>query len=155
MADFPLTWVVVADGARGRLFEWTAANGGLREVLDLINPEGRLHRSELASDRPGFAFSSHGDQSRHPMQPAHSARDNAADAFAREVAAELNSALDQGTYERLVLIAPPGFLGVLRAKLDDRVGKKVVESLALDLTRNTPEEIKARLPRLSSLAQSG
>ena len=149
MNKFPLTWVIVADGARARIFAWATVNGELEEVVDLTNPQGRLRERALTSDRPGTTFDSHGHNSGHPMQMPHSAQDNAADTFAHEVSIELKSALDGGRYTRLVLIAPPKFLGHLRSHLDKQVGKKVVESLPLDLTRETPDAIKARLPMLS------
>jgi protein required for attachment to host cells len=146
LTNFPLTWVLVAGSTRARLFQWTVANGELEELPALVNPEGRLRESALTSDRAGYTFSSHGRGGRHPMMPAHSAQDNAANTFAHEVAAQLRNALDQNKYQRLVLVAPPGFLGRLRPQLDERVRKKVVASLDLDLTRDTPDAIRARLP---------
>ena len=150
MSTFPLTWVVVADSTRARIFEWSTANGSLIELYDLIHPEARLRESELTSDRPGMTFDS-GGQGQHPKQPAHSAHDNAVNTFAHEIAIELERACHEGKFKRLVLIAPPGFLGQLRPKLKDQVSNKVAESLGLNLTNNSPEAIKARLPRLSSL----
>ena len=149
MNKFPLTWVIVADSARARIFEWAAANGDLEEIIDLTNPQGRLREGALTSDRPGTTFDSHGHHSGHPMQTPHSAQDNAADTFAHQVNIELKSALDGGRYARLVLVAAPEFLGHLRSQLDKQVSKKVVESLSLDLTKESPDAIKARLPMLS------
>jgi protein required for attachment to host cells len=92
-----------------------------------------------------------GGQGQHRKQPAHSAQDNAVNTFAHEIAVELERACNEGKFKRLVLIAPPGFLGQLRPKLKGQVGNKVAESLGLNLTNSSPEAIKARLPRLSSL----
>jgi protein required for attachment to host cells len=151
MANFPLTWVVVADRARARIFEWSSVNGKLEELVDLTNPEGRLQDRAISSDRPGMAVDSQHHRSGHPMQAGHSAADNAARAFAHDIAARLGSALDQKCYERIVLVAPPGFLGDLRSALDDRVQKLVADSVGLDLTRESPEAIRQRLPTLRSL----
>ena len=53
--------------------------------------------------------------------------------FARELAARLRQARVANTFERLVLVAPPKFLGLLRAQLDDPTSARVVGSLDKDL----------------------
>ena len=150
MTRFPATWVLVADSARARLFTWTAPRGPLEELEDAVNPEGRLKESELASDRPGVTFASRGHQSGHRMQ-ATPVSDAAADAFARSLAARLKRGLDEKQCKRLVLVAPPAFLGMLRSHLDKQTLKSVAASLDNDLSRATPEEIFERMPRLSTL----
>ena len=127
MAEFPLTWVVVADSARARVFEWVSRNADLRELLDLTNSQARLQEQALTSDRPGVGFSSRG-QGRRRMQAANTEVDNTIGRFARELAAELKSGLDDGRYQRLVLMAGPSFLGQLRDQLDDQVSKRVADS---------------------------
>jgi protein required for attachment to host cells len=149
---FPTTWVLVADAARARIFEWLSPLSDIVEVTDLVNPEGRLREGMLTSDRPGRVFDSHGHDSGHPMRSAHSAKDNAASTFAKQINDQLATALRDGKYERLVLVAPPEFLGRLRSQLDDQVSKKVIECVGLDLTKAKADAIKSRLPVLSSLA---
>ena len=150
MARFPATWVLVADAARARIFSWADFQGPLVEEQDLANPEGRRKDRELAADRPGITYSSKGFGSAHRMQ-GNSVNDSAVDAFARTLADTLKAGLDKHCCERLVLVAPPEFLGRLRSHLDRRTEKAVVESLANDLSLETPEAIFARLPRLNNL----
>lgn len=147
MAKFIPTWVLVADSARARIFNWSDAEGPLEELHDLINPEGRLKEAELAAARPGVAFSSKGHQSGHPMQ-APSLTDTAADQFARALADALKGGLDQHDCERLVIVAPPAFLGLVRSHLDRRTEKAVVASIDRDLTREPANAILSRLPKL-------
>ncbi len=151
MADYPHTWVVVADASRARIFEWTAPSVPLKEVADPLNPEGRLKSSALASDRPGVAADAQGHRSGHPMQDTRSAHEKSMEAFAQQIATTLSSGLDARSYEKLVLFAPPEFLGQLRRRLDRRVQSVLVESTALDLVSETAEAIKSRLPTLTSL----
>jgi protein required for attachment to host cells len=151
MAKFITTWVLVADSARARIFKWSDSQGPLEELDDLINPVGRLKEGELAAERPGVAFSSKGHQSGHPMQ-ATSLTDAAADEFARALADALKGGLDQHECERLVIAAPPEFLGLLRSRLDRRTEKAVAASIDRDLTRESAEAILSRLPNLTNLA---
>ena len=47
----PVTWIVVADSSRARIF---SKNGRtpLREEAGFIHPESRLHEQDLTSDAP-------------------------------------------------------------------------------------------------------
>lgn len=152
MAAFPNTWVLVADSARARIFEWTSLSGPLIELRDFANPQGRLKEGELTSDRPGVAFSSKGHSSGHPMQAGQSASRAVSDQFARTLVAELKAGLDAKKCERLVLVMPPTFLGQLRPHLDHRLEKAVAASLDLDLTKEPAEAVFGRLPQLPSLS---
>lgn len=149
MTRFPATWVLVADSARARIFAWTDFQGPLVEEQDLTNPEGRRKDRDLAADRPGITYSSKGHGA-HRMQGS-SVAEAAVESFARSVADTLKGGLDGRRCERLVLVAPPEFLGRLRSHLDKQTEKAVVESLANDLSRESAEAIFARLPRLNNL----
>jgi protein required for attachment to host cells len=150
MSTFPTTWVLVADCGRSRLFSWTSAKGDLEELEDAINPDARLREAALTSDRASSGHESHGE-GLHATTPEHGAREQSSTEFARELAADLKSALNEGRYERLVLICPPEFLGILRGELDHNVCQLVAEVIGLDLTKHTPAEIRKRLPPLGSL----
>ena len=54
-------------------------------------------------------------------------------AFARELAAKLGHARTQNDYDRLVLVAPPRFLGLLRSSIDGPTSQLIVGSLDKDL----------------------
>ena len=151
MAQYPLTWILVADSARARIFEWSEPSAPLTEITDLTNPQGRLKEQALSSDRPGVASSAHGSNSGHPMQASHSGHDKSESVFAGQIDATLVAALDAGRYKQLMLFAAPHFLGSLRSQLTPRVAKTVVESNPLDLTREDVSAIKSRLTALKAV----
>ena len=101
-------WVVTADSTRARIFH--ALGGGvLQETEDLVWPEAHMHGRDLASDRPGQQPNVRGAAGQshtvgHETDPKH----EEADRFARSVAATLNAACQEGTCERLHVIAAPG-----------------------------------------------
>jgi len=68
------------------------------------------------------------------------------DTFTSDLAAYLKAGLAAGSYQRLVLISPPEFLGILRSKLDHDVCHLIAEVIGLDMTASTAEEIRKRLP---------
>ncbi len=140
------TWVVVADGTKARIFSWSTANASLEEVDDLLNVEGRLHNSELASDKYGMAPDSSNQKSQHRMQQRNSPHEKSINAFALRVRDTLRTAYDEKRFRRCVLIAPAKFMGLLKARLPSRVAKSVSATLPLNLTSESPQAILDHLP---------
>ena len=85
---------------------------------ELVHPESRQHEQELTSDLPGRAFDS-GGQGRHAMGTEISPKEQEAITFAKMVSDYLETARVQHSYEKLVLVAAPTFLGLLRKNLTD------------------------------------
>ncbi len=148
--SFPVTWVLVADCGRCRLFELNAANGPLAELEDGINPEARLHEGDLVSDSAGVEGDARG-QGQHSMGHEHTATEESNARFAASLADHLKQGLNEQRFARLVLVCPPEFLGILRDKLDRQVHRIIAEVIGLDLTQASTEEIANHLPPLSSL----
>ncbi len=109
-------WIVVAESARAKIFSRARVGGTLQEIAALSHPESRLHDTALTSDGPGRSFDSYGE-GRHGMEQATDPQDREARAFAREIARHLDHGRNQRSYDALVLVAPPKFLGLLRAEL--------------------------------------
>ena len=65
--------------------------------------------------------------------------------FARALASRLQHARATNQYDRLVLVAPPKFLGLLRSSLDAQTERCVVGSLDKDLAASDEEELMKRL----------
>jgi protein required for attachment to host cells len=139
-------WVAVADSARARLFATRNALGPLEELETLVNPEARIPQRELVSDAPGRSFRSVGRQ-RASMSSEVNAKQQDTLAFARQIAERLNEARVRGEYHKLVLVAAPAFLGVLREQLDKHVLELVCSTLDKDLTQLRADELRARLPQ--------
>jgi protein required for attachment to host cells len=129
-----LTWIVVAESARARIFAKSGIKEKLQEVADLTHPESRLHARELTSDLPGRAFDSHGE-GRHGMEQATDPKEQEAEAFAVEVARHVEGGHREGSFDSLILVAPPKFLGRLRTELS----KATRDALIGELDKNLVE----------------
>ncbi len=136
-------WVIVANKAQARIFKLD--NLKLIEETCLLHPESRLHNRDLTSDKPGSAMGFEGfgfvslDQKKTPKFIE-------AEDFAKEVADYLQHARSSGKIERLYMAASPGFLGMLRAKLDEATRKLIEHEIDKDISHLTPEEIKSYFP---------
>src|SRR3972149_6486974 len=67
-------------------------------------------------------------------------------AFARELAGRMAAARSRGEIERLVLVAAPEFLGLLREALGGGTRRLVEAEFALNLVKMTPAAIRTRPP---------
>ena len=134
--------VVVADQSEARYYEVKQVGGPLRLVGRMMDPLAREHERDLVSDRPGRVFDHanvgggrRGKVARHGTGGERSARKTEAARFARRIAGELDTERRDGTYDRLVLMSPPGFLGLLRGTMSKSLQKAVVLEVAKDLVR--------------------
>jgi len=141
-----ITWVVVADSSRARIFKVDSALGPLQELAALAHPEGRLHAQELTSDLPGRAFDSSGQGARHAMEQNIDPKENEALKFARQIAEYLENAQNESQFARLVLVAAPKFLGHLRQSLSNRVITLISQEIDKNLVQQSAEDIRRHLP---------
>jgi protein required for attachment to host cells len=145
-----VTWVVLADGARTRIIAHDGPGAPLRSVYEEQEVAAKLPAREIESDRPGRTFDSggHGDAGaygRHAYEPPTDPRRKQQANFIRSVAEILEDASHQGSFERLVLIAPPKALGELRAVLSKNVSRMVSAEIPKDLVNVPIHDLPERL----------
>ncbi|MFW6345258.1 MAG: host attachment protein [Halomonas sp.] len=133
------TYIVVADAARARIFTRDALK--LVELDSLVHAANRLHEGDLVTDRGADVQESTSTTARSAGGES-VARTHEEQVFAKEVAERIYRARVDNTMEKLILVAPPRFLGQLREKLDGPTTKRVIHSLAKDLSKASLEEIQ-------------
>ncbi|MBA2779805.1 host attachment protein [Halomonas kenyensis] len=133
------TYIVVADAARARIFTRDALK--LEEKESLIHAEGRLHEGDLVTDRGADVHESTSPTARSSGGES-VARTHEELIFAKEVAERIYRARVDNTLEKLILVAPPRFLGQLRDKLDGPSSKLVIHTLAKDLSKASLADIQ-------------
>ncbi len=138
------TWVLIAHDAGARIFENFGPGKGLDLVQEIEHPEGRERNRDIDTDRPGRSFQS-ADARRSAMGREESAHERTVADFARKLANKLEHARATNQYDRLVLVAPPRFLGLLRGSLDDVTATLVIGSLDKDLAHSKESELGKQL----------
>ncbi len=137
------TWILIADGARARIFANHGPGKGIYAVDGAEVETELLPSRELRDDRPGRTFESANNTMRHAIAPRQDAHRELKRTFSEELAAILDEKLARKAYDRVVLVAPPATLGDLRSALSAQVREAVYAELDKDLT-NTPA---AELPQ--------
>lgn len=142
----PQTWVIVADNCKAKIYN-VLKFPKLEEIANLEHPESRLLNQELVSSKPGRGFQSVGN-SRSAYQPETEPRQVEAIKFASEIARHLYTAVNNGEFKQLYVIAEPSFLGLLRQHLNPNIQKLIVVEIPKELTSQSKEAIEHHLEEI-------
>ena len=135
------TWIVVAESSRAKFYSAESKKGEFTELEDLVHPESRLHNGDLVSDHPGSDRGGVG-QGRHPVEDDTEAKKVEITNFAHQIAKRLESGYNDRVFDRLILIAPPAFLGALRDELSKVVRNLVEEEIDKNLVHESVDSIR-------------
>jgi len=156
-------WIIVANNSGAKIFtlapaasrrkdppalQYSAGKLPPSELVEqetLEHPEGRMKAQAIDADRPGRSFQSSG-MKRHGMTREVDAKTQETMTFARQVAERLENARRQGEVERVILVAAPQFLGLLRQTFGADLRRIIDQEFNLDLLQMNPQEIRAHLP---------
>lgn len=144
-------WILVSDASRARIYFVEAPHRPMVQRAEFEHAESRAMEKDLVSDRPGRmpqstssgAHPGHG--SRSGMEPGTTAKEVEHERFARTLTAELNTQFSRNAFARLVVVANPEFLGLLRDSLSDPLKKALAASVNKDYTRLELRELEEQL----------
>lgn len=146
-----VTYILVADGARARLYVNQGVGKGLQPVSGSTHKADLHHHDrDILADKPGRAYNSVGE-GRSAMEPQTAWHRFEKHKFAREMAKVLDAAAAGKAFDRLILVAPPATLGDLRTELSDVTRRMVTAELPKDLTRHAEQELPEHLESVLAL----
>ncbi|NVJ10194.1 host attachment protein [Myxococcus sp. AM001] len=138
-------WILVGNASRARLFATDAkAEEDWRLVEEFHHEESRAHQGKLLeqTDNPN-AGTLHGP----PMENEPDGRKELEhDRFARELSSFLDQGHDRHDFDKLVIAAPPGFLGRMRRALSTRVRQRVLLDVDSDYSSVPAKDLPSRVP---------
>lgn len=126
------TWILVADSSRARLYSAPGLDQPWTLLKEYVHPESRVSEGGLTTDRAGRTYGSAGGGARSAMESKTSPKEVEFGNFALELANELHDGHGQQAFDRIVLVAPPHFLGLLRRAINGTVSKLIGESVNKD-----------------------
>ena len=132
--------MLAADGSRARLFVHRGAHD-FELLMSWDSPQARQLPHEANSDKNGSFQGS-------AYAPKVDAQQHAQQAFARDLLGELK--LREKDFERVIIAAPPKFLGELRSHLTPALSHKL-STLARDFTHLKANEVQQRLLEAETL----
>jgi protein required for attachment to host cells len=140
------TRVVVADERKARFYDANGVREPLHLRSSLEDPTARLRDRDLETDRPGRSFDRM-PAGRHGMDGERGARKQQRIRFAQRIARRIERARARNEFDRLVLVAAPRMLGLIRPHLSDASRALTAAEVRKDLTRRDATEIKTHVPK--------
>jgi protein required for attachment to host cells len=131
---FVKTWFVLADSNSAKIIENTAVGQGLKLVKTFDLKEDSQEHSQGAPGRTFDSFTNH----RHKLE-AH--QDQSAQQSTLHLLDRLNNYRMQGRFDRLVLCAPPKFLGEIRKAMQPELKELIYAELNKDLVNTELNEL--------------
>lgn len=136
------TWIVIADSSRGLVMTVQGGLGDPEVIKRFEHSESRAKSSGLMADRrartkPRSKESVRGAAMARPTPP----REVEARRFSRELAEFLRLGRAHNQYRKLILVAPPHFLGLLRDAIDGPVALSIEATVAKNFCGRHPATI--------------
>ncbi len=142
------TRILVANASCAYLYTAKHLCTDIQLTKELKHPESREKNIDLTSDIPGtscrptqFSTNTHARSAYEKSHP----KKVEAERFAIILAEELNSGCNKNCYDRVIIVAPPKFYGLLKKHFHNYHPNLKVEHLAKDYTQITLEELTNHL----------
>ncbi len=145
MTDNTITWLLIADSSRARLFTLHKpkffqhpSHDNLSLLHTFNHEDSRKRAGELVVGKPGKFGKGTFDGNNTPHE-------HEAARFAHELATALHTGFDKHDFRDVILVAPPYFMGVLKETLPEQVRRHVSQTIEKDYTQLSTQELAARL----------
>ena len=140
------TWIVVCDASHCRFFMKRQNTTEWVKFEEFEHPAGRAKGMDLISDRAGRYANTQAKGRTHPAMDLRTTPEEVEEQrFSHKIAEMLESAYNQNAFERLILVAPPQFLGALRDALKGPVTRVIYGTLDKDYTKLRDDQLPERI----------
>lgn len=133
------TWLLIADASQARIYSTHLAHlfrsdfqhNGLALIDTFAHPTGRERNIDFTTDKLG-EFGRMGNRSTFGEKST--AKVMEAERFATQLAQYLELARQEHAYRDLILVAPPGFMGILQKQLTHETHKCIAKCIDKNYT---------------------
>jgi len=140
--------ILVAHQAGAHLFAKVRLNAPCKLIESLEHSAGRLKNQDINSDRPGRSKDRFGG-AKHSYSKEFGPSAQKAKEFAKVLSQILEVQLRKGDFDRLILVAPAHFLGLLNSRLNKRLKEACDATFSKDFAEMKPREIGLRVDALA------
>lgn len=140
-------WIVVANSSYAEIYAIKDLEVSKVDLIDF--PNGRLKGINILTDRPGRAFESTGTGRRSALGSEVDVHEHEQETFAHQLVSTLKKAQNEKSFDYLIFVAPPEFLGTLRSFLPEGLKKLVKQEIKKDIPEGLTEN--ERLEKLYKL----
>jgi len=140
-------WILVSDASRASLYSAKLREDSWSLVEAFEHPEGREPSREIEATSPpgrGQQGRSQGGR-RTSLEPRTWPKDAEVQRFAQRLSDYLDEAVTRRSFDYLVVVAPPHFLGTLKGTLGRQAAKRLRATIDKDLSTLDAADLRQRL----------
>lgn len=142
-----IDWILVADRGHARILHCVPdVLPKYITIASFDHPESREAAHDAETDAPG-RIQLRG-ASRSAVEPHVDRAHVTAQHFATELLTYLDHACREGRFERLFVVAPPLFLGTLRASYNPHIQKRIAGEVSKDFSGLSDAQLQSHLTEL-------
>lgn len=142
------TWILIANASTATLYDYVSSQSKndkpeLKVIQNFNHPESRKNDGELVTDKEG-SYASRGATGGHygNFVEASDPHQYQAKVFAHELFQKLEQGKGGNQYKKLILVASPHFLGLLRQCIDEKPFVNIsIQEIKKDLTKEKPHSL--------------
>ena len=140
--------IVVADERKALFFDSTRPSD-CRARGSIENPAAGLKDTDLETDRPGSRKGGgiNGGAMHHGVNGERSTERHELAMFAKEVGHRIDADRIGHKFDKLVLVAPPKMLGLIRQSLHSQTQSMLAGEIPKDLAQHAPAAIMNAIPK--------
>jgi protein required for attachment to host cells len=128
------TWILIADGGRGRIVENAGPGRGVQPANGMEFQAELPANRDIVADKPGRSVEAAG-YARHSTEEPSDPHRELKRRFASKLCGILDQKCSERAFDRLILVAPPATMGDLRAGLSNQLKSRVSAEVVADLTK--------------------
>jgi protein required for attachment to host cells len=148
-----ITWLVIAQRTGAKFFQNLGPGRNFKLVQELSFPKGRAQNREIDTDRSGMIASKQNPE-QHPFDPEEKAHQHLGEVFSKQIADLLEKERGRSTFDQVVLIAEPKFLGMIKAQLSQSTLKTLLATIGKELDERQENHLLERALDLLREAQA-
>jgi protein required for attachment to host cells len=138
------TLILIADAAGAHFYKTQDRGASITPARESISAPANPKSHEQMSDRLGRTHASVGP-ARSAIAPKSDPHRAAEEAFAKALARQLDTIMQEGPYQDVLLFAPPAFLGALRKDLPRALAQRIAGEFPKDLMKSPQDEIRSHV----------
>lgn len=144
----PSIWIIIASASQVHFYSTKKVGGNMHYIESMDHPQSREKREDMVTDRPGMG---HNYGAGYGSLPASSdPKEVENERFAKEVSHHLRDHALKDHFDRLVIVAPPQFMGKLLNHADSHWHDKIYLRIEKDYVHvpehELPNYLEAQMP---------
>lgn len=145
-------WILVADRSQASILHVLPNRMAPLPIIERFDhPEGRLTGRDLYSDASGRIQLA--GKARTAVEPHEDHKHVDSRRFAKELVDALEHHRQERRFDRLFVIAPPMFLGILRESFSTALRETIIAEIPKELTQLTESDLQSRLVEIVTSAE--